>query len=56
GRAGTGPLLQVLDRGRAAGGHGTSVNRLVWPSDRRELVSASDDRTVAVWALARRDA
>ncbi len=51
----TGRLLQVLDRGRAAGGHGTSVNRLVWPADRRELASCSDDRTVALWALARRD-
>lgn len=49
----TGRLLQVLDRGRAAGGHGTSVNRLVWPTGRRELASCSDDRTVAIWALAR---
>jgi WD repeat-containing protein 61 len=51
----TGRLLQVLDRGRAAGGHGTSVNRLVWPTGRRELVSCSDDRTVAIWSLARRE-
>lgn len=45
----TGRLLQVVARGRAAGGHGTSVNRLVWPPGRRELASCSDDRTVAVW-------
>ncbi len=51
----TGRLLQVLDRGRAAGGHGTSVNRLVWPTGRRELVSCSDDRTVAIWSLTRRE-
>ena len=47
----TGRLLQVLDRGRATGGHGTSVNRLVWLAGRRELASCSDDRTVAVWQL-----
>ncbi len=52
----TGRLLQVLARGRGAGGHGTSVNRLVWPPGRRELVSCSDDRTAAVWALAQRPA
>ncbi len=51
----TGRLLQVLSRGRAAGGHGTSVNRLVWPVGRRELASCSDDRTVVVWALAQQE-
>lgn len=50
----TGRLLQVLDRGRLTGGHGTSVNRVVWLAGRRELASCSDDRTVALWALDRR--
>ena len=43
-------LLRVLDRARAAG-HGTSVNRLVWPGAENRLVSCSDDRSLAVWAL-----
>ena len=43
-------LLRVLDRIRAAG-HGTSVNRLVWPGTENRLVSCSDDRSLAVWAL-----
>ena len=43
-------LLRVLDRARAAG-HGTSVNRLVWPGTENRLVSCSDDRSLAVWAL-----
>ena len=43
-------LLRVLDRTRAAG-HGTSVNRLVWPGTENRLVSCSDDRSLAVWAL-----
>ena len=43
-------LLRVLDRARAAG-HGTSVNRVVWPGSQNRLVSCSDDRSLAVWAL-----
>lgn len=43
-------LLRVLDRARAAG-HGTSVNRLVWPGRENRLVSCSDDRSLAVWQL-----
>lgn len=43
-------LLHVLNRARAAG-HGTSVNRLIWTPTRHELVSCSDDRTVAVWRI-----
>ena len=43
-------LLRVLDRTRAAG-HGTSVNRLVWPGAENRLVSCSDDRSLVVWAV-----
>ena len=43
-------LLRVLDRTRTAG-HGTSVNRLVWPGAENRLVSCSDDRSLAVWAV-----
>ena len=43
-------LLRVLDRARAAG-HGTSVNRVVWPGSQNRLVSCSDDRSLAIWAL-----
>jgi len=43
-------LLRVLDRARAAG-HGTSVNRLVWPGAENRLVSCSDDRSLVVWAV-----
>ncbi|WP_345236959.1 WD40 repeat domain-containing protein [Hymenobacter saemangeumensis] len=43
-------LLRVLDKARHAG-HGTSVNRLVWPGAENRLVSCSDDRSLAVWEL-----
>ena len=43
-------LLRVLDRTRAAG-HGTSVNKVVWPGTQQRLVSCSDDRTLAVWQV-----
>jgi WD repeat-containing protein 61 len=43
-------LLKVLDRVRHAG-HGTSVNKLVWPGVENRLVSCSDDRSLAVWEL-----
>ena len=48
--AATMTLLRVLDRARAAG-HGTSVNRLVWPGAENRLVSCSDDRSLAVWQV-----
>ncbi|GAB4025714.1 WD40 repeat domain-containing protein [Spirosoma koreense] len=43
-------LLKVVDRARHAG-HGTSVNKLLWTDYNRELLSASDDRTISVWQL-----
>ncbi|MEO1652297.1 MAG: WD40 repeat domain-containing protein [Bacteroidota bacterium] len=43
-------LLKVIDKGRHAG-HGTSVNKLFWSPFENLLVSASDDRQVAVWDL-----
>lgn len=43
-------LLRVLDRARTAG-HGTSVNKLVWPGAQHRLVSCSDDRSLAVWQV-----
>jgi len=43
-------LLKVLDRVRHAG-HGTSVNKLVWPGVENRLVSCSDDRSLAIWQL-----
>jgi len=42
-------LLKVIDRARH-GGHGTSVNKVLWLSDHR-LVSASDDRNICVWDI-----
>lgn len=44
-------LLRVVDRARHAG-HGTSVNKLFWPTTQNRLVSCSDDRSLAVWGLA----
>jgi WD40 repeat protein len=43
-------LLKVIDKSRHAG-HGTSVNKLLWPTTAHQLISASDDRTVSVWNL-----
>jgi WD40 repeat protein len=43
-------LLKVIDKARHAG-HGTSVNKLLWTGFRDYIVSASDDRSVSVWAL-----
>ena len=48
--AATMTLLRVLDRARSAG-HGTSVNRLVWPGTENRLVSCSDDRSLAIWEV-----
>jgi WD40 repeat protein len=42
-------LLKVIDRARH-GGHGTSVNKVLWLSDHR-LVSASDDRNISIWDI-----
>lgn len=41
-------LLKVIDKARH-GGHGTSVNKLLWSSFNSQIVSASDDRTISVW-------
>ncbi len=43
-------LLKVVDRARHAG-HGTSVNRLLWPDFSGVFVSGSDDRTISVWKI-----
>jgi WD40 repeat protein len=43
-------LLKVIDRARH-GGHRTSVNKVLWTSHQDQLVSASDDRTIAVWHI-----
>jgi WD40 repeat protein len=43
-------LLKVIDKARHTG-HGTSVNKLLWTSFNNQLVSASDDRSLAVWEL-----
>ncbi len=43
-------LLKVIDKSRHAG-HGTSVNKLLWSSYHRQLLSASDDRTISVWNI-----
>lgn len=49
-RTGNLELLKVVDKGRH-GGHGTSVNKLLWTSYNNQLVSASDDRTISAWDL-----
>jgi WD40 repeat protein len=43
-------LLKVIDRARH-GGHVTSVNRVLWTSYQDQILSASDDRTIAVWHM-----
>ena len=51
-------LLKVIDKARHAG-HGTSVNKLLWLSNKsaseeiatNQLISASDDNTVSTWDL-----
>ncbi|GIV37568.1 MAG: hypothetical protein KatS3mg032_1947 [Cyclobacteriaceae bacterium] len=43
-------LLKVIDRARH-GGHGNSVNRLLWLNNPNCLISASDDRTLSVWKI-----
>ncbi|MBB6004672.1 WD40 repeat domain-containing protein [Arcicella rosea] len=48
--ANTFKLLKVIDRARHAG-HGTSVNKLFWSTYENQLISASDDKQIAVWGL-----
>lgn len=48
--AATWQLLRVVDRARHAG-HGTSVNKVIWPGSGNRLVSCSDDRSLAVWQV-----
>lgn len=43
-------LLKVIDRARH-GGHRTSVNKVLWTAHNDQLLSASDDRTIAVWHI-----
>jgi WD40 repeat protein len=43
-------LLKVIDRARHDG-HRTSVNKLLWTHHHDQLLSASDDRTIAVWHI-----
>ncbi|MFN3316701.1 MAG: WD40 repeat domain-containing protein, partial [Raineya sp.] len=43
-------LLKVIDKARHAG-HGTSVNKLLWTNHQDLLISASDDRMIAVWQI-----
>ncbi|HAI75354.1 MAG TPA: hypothetical protein DCM08_03830 [Microscillaceae bacterium] len=43
-------LLKVIDKARHAG-HGTSINKLLWTNYFGQLVSASDDRLLAVWDI-----
>lgn len=43
-------LLKVIDRARH-GGHRTSVNKVLWTAYHDQLLSASDDRTIAVWHI-----
>ncbi|HBH22697.1 MAG TPA: hypothetical protein DDY13_04660 [Cytophagales bacterium] len=48
--AGSFQLLKVIDKPRH-GGHGNSVNKLLWKKRERQLVSCSDDRSAMVWRL-----
>lgn len=45
-------LLKVVDKARHAG-HGTSINRLHWHHNSELLLSASDDRMLALWQIER---
>ncbi|MDX1903127.1 MAG: WD40 repeat domain-containing protein [Thermonemataceae bacterium] len=45
-------LLKVLDKSKGAG-HGTSVNKLFWSKYNNQLLSASDDRSIGVWEVAK---
>ncbi|MEM7108589.1 MAG: hypothetical protein AAF519_10225 [Bacteroidota bacterium] len=41
-------LLKVVDKARHAG-HENSINKLLMPSCRHLLLSASDDRAISIW-------
>lgn len=43
-------LLKVIDKARHAG-HGTSVNKVLWLSFQNQMISCSDDRSVATWDI-----
>lgn len=43
-------LLKVIDRARH-GGHGTSVNKVLWAAAGRGLLSCSDDKSILLWRL-----
>ena len=43
-------LLKVIDRARH-GGHWSSVNKTLWSAHHDQLLTASDDRTIAVWHI-----
>lgn len=43
-------LLKVVDKARHAG-HATSINKLLWTGFNSYLISASDDRKIAVWQI-----
>ncbi len=43
-------LLKVIDRARH-GGHWSSVNKALWTPHQNQLLTASDDRSIAVWHI-----
>lgn len=43
-------LVKVIDKARNAG-HGTSINKVFWSTYSGVIVSASDDRTIAIWQI-----
>lgn len=43
-------LLKVIDKARNAG-HGTSINKVLWSTYSGNIVSVSDDRTIAIWQI-----
>ena len=43
-------LVKVIDKARNAG-HGTSINKVFWSTYSGDVVSVSDDRTIAIWQI-----
>ncbi|MDF2158393.1 WD40 repeat domain-containing protein [Algoriphagus sp. CAU 1675] len=43
-------LLKVIDKARNAG-HGTSINKVIWSTYSQDVISVSDDRTIAIWNI-----
>jgi WD40 repeat protein len=41
-------LLKVIDKARHAG-HANSINKIIWSDFYGQLISAGDDRTIALW-------